>query len=106
MKQSLEFFTSKLGIPEEEVQQAFDVQREKGFSLIQALARPNTEEELSLLQKLGHELEMDFLFTLPSDLQTDFTALVPIAFLKKNIPGLFHIIVSGGPINIPIMFTT
>lgn len=85
MKQSLEFFTGKLGIPEEEVQQALDVQREKGFSLIQTLARPNTEEELSLLQKLGHELEMDFLFTLPTDLHTDFTALVPITFLKKNI---------------------
>lgn len=85
MKQSLEFFTSKLGFPEEEVQQAFDVQREKGFSLVQTLARPNTEEELSLLQKLGHELEMEFLFSLPTDLQADFTALVPIAFLKKNI---------------------
>ncbi len=85
MKQSLEFFTGKLGIPEEEVRQAFDVQSEKGFSLIQSLARSNTEEELSLLQKLGRELEMEFLFTLPSDLQTDFTASVPIAFLKKNI---------------------
>jgi general secretion pathway protein E len=85
MKQSAEFFKNKLGFSEEEVQHAFDVQREKGYSLIQALARPNTEEELSLLQKLGRELSMEFLFSLPSDLHTDFTASVPIAFLKKNI---------------------
>lgn len=85
MKQSVEFFKSKLGIPEEEVEQAFEVQREKGYSLVQTLARPNTEEEFSLLQKLGRELDMEFLFTLPPDLRTDFTASVPIAFLKKNI---------------------
>ncbi len=85
MKQSVAFFTDRLGISEEDVQQAFEIQNEKGHSLVKTLAHRSTEEERSLLQKLGSELLIDVLFSLPSDINTDFTATVPIAFLKKHI---------------------
>ena len=85
MQQSEKFFIEKLGIPEEEVQQAFVLHQEKGSSLVSGLAGQNVENELSLLQKLGRELTMEHIFSLPADIHTDFTAAIPIAFLKKHI---------------------
>jgi len=85
MQQSEKFFIEKLGIPEEEVHQAFEFHQEKGSSLVCSLARQNVENELSLLQKLGRELVMEYTFSLPADIHTDFTSSVPIAFLKKYI---------------------
>ena len=85
MQQSEKFFIEKLGIPEDDVHHAFEIQKEKGCSLVRALARQNVENELSLLQKLGQALEMEYGFSLPADIQTDFTAAIPIAFLKKHI---------------------
>ncbi|HIQ37462.1 MAG TPA: type II secretion system protein GspE [Desulfocapsa sulfexigens] len=85
MQQSEKFFIEKFGIPEEEVHQAFELHQEKGSSLVSVLARQNVENELSLLQKLGRELTMEHTFSLPADIQTDFTAAIPIAFLKKHI---------------------
>lgn len=85
MQQSEKFFIEKLGIPEEEVHQAFELHQEKGSSLVSGLARQNVENELSLLQKLGRELTMEHIFSLPADIHTDFTAAIPIAFLKKHI---------------------
>ncbi len=85
MRQSVAFFTDRLGISEEDVQQAFAIQKEKGQPLVRTLSHRSTEEELSLMQKLGTELAMDVLFSLPPDISTDFTATVPISFLKKHI---------------------
>jgi general secretion pathway protein E len=85
MQLSENFFIEKLGIPEDDVQQAFEIQKEKGGSLVTILARQSVENELSLLQKLGRELEMEHVFSLPPDIHTDFTAAIPIAFLKKHL---------------------
>ena len=85
MQQSEKFFIEKLGIPEEEVHQAFELHQEKGSSLVRSLARQNVENELSLLQKLGRELAMEYTFSLPVDIRTNFTSSIPIAFLKKYI---------------------
>ncbi len=85
MLQSEKFFIETLGLPPEEVQQAFALHREKGSSLVGSFAHKNVESELTLLQKISQKLEMEYTFSLPADIQTDFTATVPIAFLKKHI---------------------
>ncbi|MBN4048873.1 type II secretion system ATPase GspE [bacterium AH-315-N22] len=85
MQQSEKFFIEKLGIPEEEVHQAFELHQEKGSSLVRSLVGQNVEDELSLLPKLGRELAMEYTFSLPADIHTDFTSSIPIAFLKKYI---------------------
>jgi len=85
MQQSTEFFIEKLGILEEDVQQAFELKKEKGSSLVYTLSRQTSEDELELLDKLGRELEIENLYSLPPDIKTDFTAVLPIAFLKKHL---------------------
>ena len=84
MRQSPQFFTDTLGIPPDIVAQALEVQKDKGGELLRILMQMDSIDEISLLQKLERVLEMDFSISLPSEINTDFTALLPIAFLKKH----------------------
>lgn len=84
MQHATSFFTDKLGIPVDTVEQALEVQKEKGGDLLRLLMRQESVDEIELLQKLGHELEMEVSISLPSEIRTDFTALIPISFLKKH----------------------
>ena len=85
MQYAANFFTDTLDIPADTVNQALKLQKEKGDDLLRLLMRQDTVNEIDLLQKLGQELEMEFSFSLPSEIQTGFTSLLPISFLKKHL---------------------
>lgn len=85
MQHSASFFTDTLGIPADTVDQALELQKEKGGELLRILMHLDGVDEVDLLKKLERELEMDFSISLPSEIQTDFTALLPISFLKKHV---------------------
>ncbi len=53
--------------------------------MLRTLMRQAVVDEIELLQNLGRELEMDNITSLPSEIQTDFTASIPITFLKKHV---------------------
>lgn len=85
MQHSTSFFTDRLGIPADTVDQAIELQKEKGGELLRILMHLDGVDEIDILKKLERELEMDFSISLPSEIQTDFTALLPISFLKKHV---------------------
>lgn len=85
MQHAANFFTDKLNIPADTVNQALELQKEKGGELLRILMRQDNVDEIDLLQKLALILEMEVSISLPSEIQTDFTALLPISFLKKHI---------------------
>lgn len=92
MQHSASFFTDILGLPADTVEQAVELQKEKGGELLRILMHQESIDEIDLLQKLGDELGMEFGRRLPSEIQTDFTALLPISFLKKHlmVPVIAH----------------
>lgn len=92
MQHADNFFTDKLEIPADVVEQALELQKDKGGELLHLLIRQETVDEIDLLQKLGNELGMEFSISLPSEIKTDFTSKLPIAFLKKHlmVPVVLH----------------
>ena len=84
MNQLPNILTERLNLPPEAWEQAMETQAEKGGQLVRILIRLNTLDEIDLLEALGEQLHMESARTLPPEIQTDFTASVPIAFLKKN----------------------
>jgi general secretion pathway protein E len=84
MQQAADFFIDTLDIPADTVQQALALQHEKGGNLLRMLIRQETIDEIDLLRKMGEKLEMDSCTSLPPEIQTDFTADLPISFLKKH----------------------
>jgi general secretion pathway protein E len=92
MQQAVSFFTEKLSVPPETVDQAIELQEEKGGELLRILMHLEGVDEIDLLQKLGKELGMEVSISLPPEIQTDFTALLPISFLKKHlmVPVIVH----------------
>ena len=85
MQHAAKFFTDTLGIPTDTVEQALELQKEKGGDLLRLLMRQDTVNEIDLLRKLGDELGMEFSFSLPSEIQTDFTSKLSISFLKTHL---------------------
>ncbi len=85
MQYAADFFTNRLDIPSDTVQQAFALQQEKGGNLLRILMRQETIDEIDLLRKLGKKLEMESCTSLPPEIETDFTASLPISFLKKQL---------------------
>ncbi len=85
MQYAEDFFIDRLNIPSDTVQQTFALQQEKGGNLLRMLMRQETIDEIDLLRKLGDELEMNSCTTLPPKIETDFTASLPISFLKKYL---------------------
>ncbi|MCF8055903.1 MAG: type II secretion system ATPase GspE [Desulfocapsa sp.] len=85
MQQAAEFFISTLDIPADTFEQVLTLRQEKGGNLLRLLMRQETIDEIDLLRKLGEKLDMDSCISLPPEIQTDFTANVPISFLKKHL---------------------
>jgi len=92
MQQATHFFIDSLGIPAETVEQALELQEEKGGELLRILMRQESVDEIDLLQKLGRELRIEVSIALPSEIQTDFTGKLPISFLKTHtmVPVIAH----------------
>ncbi len=92
MQHQESYFIDTLGIPAEIVAQTLEIQHEKGGDLLRLLMRQESVDEIDLLSKLGHKLVMEFNIALPSEINTNFTALLPISFLKKHlmVPVILH----------------
>jgi general secretion pathway protein E len=84
MNQLQTILTERFHLPPEAWEQALENREEKGGQLVRILVRLNTLDEIDLLETLGQQLNMEIIHTLPPEIQTDFTASISIAFLKKN----------------------
>ena len=68
------------------------VQQEKGGRIGEILLHQKVIQESDLARALSLQLDLDFIPSLPSEINTDFTSQVPIQFLKK-----FKMIPLAGP---------
>ena len=84
MNQLQNILTERFHLPPEAWEQAMENRQEKGGQLVRILIRLNDIDEIDLLETLGSQLNMEVTRTLPPEIQTDFTASIAIAFLKKN----------------------
>jgi general secretion pathway protein E len=84
MNQLQNILTERFHLPPEAWEQAMENREEKGGQLVRILIRLNNLDEIDLLETLGEQLNMEVSRTLPAEIQTDFTAMIAIAFLKKN----------------------
>ena len=84
MNQLQDILTERFHLPPEAWEQAIENREEKGGQLVRILIRLNNLDEIDLLETLGCQLNMEVTRTLPPEIQTDFTASIAIAFLKKN----------------------
>jgi general secretion pathway protein E len=84
MNQLQNILTERFHLPPEAWEQAMENREEKGGQLVRTLIRLHNLDEIDLLETLGRQLNMEVTRTLPSEIQTDFTASIAIAFLKKN----------------------
>ncbi|MDO9042186.1 MAG: type II secretion system ATPase GspE [Desulfocapsaceae bacterium] len=84
MNQLQNILTERFHLPPEAWEQAMENREEKGGQLVRILIRLNNLDEIDLLETLGRQLNMEVTRMLPPEIQTDFTASIAIAFLKKN----------------------
>ncbi|MDO8946147.1 MAG: type II secretion system ATPase GspE [Desulfocapsaceae bacterium] len=84
MNQLQNILTEHFNLPPEAGELALEAQAEKGGQLVRILIKQNNLDEIDLLETLGQQLNMEVVRTLPPEIQTDFTASIAIAFLKKN----------------------
>ncbi len=84
MNQLPKILNERFHLPPEAWEQAMETQAQKGGQLVRNLIRQNNLDEIDLLETLGQQLNMEMKRMLPLEIQTDFTASIPIAFLKKN----------------------
>ncbi len=84
MNQLQNILTERFHLPPEAWEQAMENREEKGGQLVRTLIRQHNLDEIDFLETLGSQLNMEVTRTLPSEIQTDFTASIAIAFLKKN----------------------
>ncbi|MDX1776535.1 MAG: type II secretion system protein GspE, partial [Desulfobulbales bacterium] len=59
------------------------VQQEKGGRIGEILLHKKAIQEVDLAKALSLQLDLEFIQSLPADINTDFTDKVPIHFLKK-----------------------
>ena len=69
----------------EELQQARSRAAQKDISLGRALLQHKAAAEHDLLELLGEYFGLELIKTLPQGVETNFTDLLPIGFLKKNL---------------------
>lgn len=79
-----EILTHHFHLPPDAWEQALATQVEKGGQIVRILVKLHSIDEIDLLEELGRQFGMEVNRCLPTEIQTDFTAQVAIAFLKKN----------------------
>jgi general secretion pathway protein E len=83
MRQIGEILLETSDLTNERLEQALQTQEEKGGRLGDILLQMKAVQEVDLAKALGQHLGLDFITSLPADINTDFTDMVPIQFLKK-----------------------
>lgn len=68
---------------QESLDRGLEIQQEKGGRIGEILLHQKAIQEVDLARALSVQLDLEFTASLPSDINTDFTDLVPIHFLKK-----------------------
>ena len=68
---------------QESLDRGLEIQQEKGGRIGEILLHQKAIQEMDLARALSVQLDLEFTPSLPSDINTDFTDLVPIHFLKK-----------------------
>ena len=95
----------KGGLTADDLQQARAVMVQKNISLGRALRQLKPIKELDLLELLADYFRLQCFKSLPQGIETDFTARLPIGFLKKNL--LVPVRLDGEPcvaVNDPFKF--
>jgi general secretion pathway protein E len=69
---------------QESLDRGLEIQQEKGGRIGEILLHQKSIQEVDLARALSVQLGLEFVPSLPSDINTDFTDLVPIHFLKKS----------------------
>jgi general secretion pathway protein E len=75
----------KTNLTEEDLQAALIIQEKSGERVGEILIKQKKIRERDLLQALSDQFRMDVIQALPLEIATDFTKIIPIAFLKKNV---------------------
>ena len=75
----------KSGLTADDLQQARDLSARKGIGLGRALLQRKAAQEHELLEVLADYFQLSLSKTLPQGTDTEFTALLPIGFLKKYL---------------------
>jgi general secretion pathway protein E len=70
-------------LAQEHLEHGLEIQQEKGGRIGEILLHQKYIQETDLAKALSMQLDLDFLPTLPTDIDTDFTERIPIQFLKK-----------------------
>ncbi len=83
MKRLGELLIENIGLSEEVVDKALEIQKESGDKLGRILVKQHEIDEIDLLSVLGLQFEMAVVSSLPPEIKTDFTSKVSIGFLKK-----------------------
>jgi general secretion pathway protein E len=71
-------------LAQEHLEHGLDIQKEKGGRIGEILLHQKYIQETDLAKALSIQLDLEFLPTLPTDIDTDFTERIPIQFLKKS----------------------
>ena len=70
-------------LAQEHLEHGLEIQKEKGGRIGEILVHQKYIQETDLAKALSIQLDLEFLPTLPTDIDTDFTERIPIQFLKK-----------------------
>jgi len=68
---------------QESLDRGLGIQKEKGGRIGEILLHQKAIQEMDLARALSQQLGLEFIPSMPSDINTDFTDRVPIHFLKK-----------------------
>ena len=84
----------KTNLSEDTLNAALKMSEKTGQRLGEILVRQGAIKEMDLLQALSEQFGMDIVPVLPEDIETGFTRVLAISFLKKNL--LIPIVHEGG----------
>jgi general secretion pathway protein E len=70
-------------LAQEHLDHGLEIQKEKGGRIGEILLHQKYIQETDLAKALSMQLDLEFLPTLPTDIDTNFTERIPIQFLKK-----------------------
>ncbi len=85
MKQLCQILLQQLNVNQEDIDNALQIQDDKGGSLSRILIRQKKLDEHELLDVFSQKFTMSKVSNLPPEIITDFTSIIPISFLKKNM---------------------
>ena len=75
----------KTTLSEEDLLAALKIQEKSGERVGEILVKQKRIKELDLLKAFSEQFRMDIVPTLPLEIATEFTKIIPISFLKKNV---------------------